>query len=71
MNDERVDAENAQDAVDLFIGKITGQFAGFAQKVDQRLTSFSRIVVQLVVVVHEQAHQVVNLGVVVLEQQDP
>ena len=71
MDDEGVDGEDAEDVVDLVVGEVVLQPAREADKVDDLPAVLAGHLVELVVVVHEEGDEVVDLGVAPLQEEDP
>ena len=70
VDDEGVDGEDAEDVVDLVVGEVVLQPAGEADKVDDLPAVLAGHLVELVVVVHEEGNEVVDLGVAPLQEED-
>ena len=71
MDDEGVDGEDAEDVVDLVVGEVMLEPAREADKVDDLPAVLAGHLVELVVVVHEEGDEVVDLGVAPLQEEDP
>ena len=57
VDDEGVDAQDAENPVDLVVGEVGSEPTRLPQEVDERLTTSTRRLVQDVVVVHQHRDQ--------------
>ena len=63
VDDEGVDAQDAEDAMNLFVRKVVSESTRLPQEVDERLSATTRRLVQDVVVVHQHRDESVEVGV--------